>query len=62
MAHAQKGKSKSNKSCNRNKNRQPSADKFTGKCPDLKGYVFDYQPGKNMADACVRTVTPLANK
>ena len=51
---------KVNKSRKGNKNCQASTDKFTGKCPDLKGHIFDYQPGKNMADACVRTLEELS--
>ena len=51
---------KANKSRKSNKNRHASTEKFTGKCPELKGHIFDYQPGKNMADACVRTLEELS--
>ena len=50
---------KTNKSRKGNKNRQ-AVEKFTGKCSELKGHVFDYQPGKNMAGACIHTLEELS--
>ena len=52
-----KGKNKARKG---NRNRQPTTEKFAGKCTELKGHIFDYQPGKNMADACVKTLEELS--